>query len=85
MKKMAKWVVNKKGSYDTSFEISVLRDDNSRGKVSYGWFGRDKKLISHDGGPCAVRVHKDVWREMLKMADRIANKWNTEEQIRGIQ
>jgi hypothetical protein len=44
-----KWVVDIKGKAGSrSFEISVLLDTNSHGKASYGWFGKDKLLISNE-------------------------------------
>lgn len=44
---MAKWFAHTKGGPPESvFEVAVLREDNTHGKRSYGWFGEDKLFIS---------------------------------------
>ena len=75
-----KWVVAAKGGPDERyFEISVLRDDNSLGKESYGWFGSNKLLITHNGGPCEWPLTKRVWDKCLKVAEEIAAELNLDE------
>jgi hypothetical protein len=77
--RMVRWVVDVKGSWDNpSFEISVLRDDNAHGKRSYGWFGENKLLISHDGGPCRDPVTKKVWDKLIRVAHEVADEMNAE-------
>ncbi len=81
--KVAKWVVNIKGKAGSaSFEISVVRDDNEHGKSSYGWFGEDKLLISHNGGPCRWPLIPLVWDKMVKLAHEVADELNTDELVR---
>lgn len=71
------WVVDIKGAAsDESFEISVLRDSNSHGKRSYGWFGKDKLLISHNGGPCHWPVIPQVWDRLVRVAHEVASDLN---------
>lgn len=77
---MAKWVVDVKGKPDSdSFEITVLRDDNEHGKLSYGWIGEDKLLISQSGGPCRDRINTKIWNKLLKVAEEVADELNTEQ------
>jgi hypothetical protein len=72
-----KWVVNIKGKPEsTSFEISVVRDDNEHGKKSYGWIGDDKILITHDGGPGTCSLTKTVWDKCVKVAHEVADELN---------
>lgn len=75
-----KWVVNKKGGPGSSnFEISVIRNNNTHGKQSYGWFGPDKLLITHNGGPCSWPLIKLVWRKQVALAEEVAAELNREE------
>lgn len=77
---MAEWVVNIKGKANhASFEISVVRDDNEHGKRSYGWFGENKLLISHNGGPCSWPLTPLVWDKMVKAAHEVADELNAED------
>lgn len=74
-----KWIVDIKGAPNqNTFEISVLRESNTHGQNSYGWFGDDKLLISHDGGPCHIPVTDMVWNELVEVAHRVARKLNGE-------
>lgn len=76
-----RWVVHTKGrAGDKSFEIAVLRADNSHGIESYGWFGENKLLISHNGGPCDWPVTRYVWGELIGVASRVASHLNQEEE-----
>jgi hypothetical protein len=73
----ATWEVCIKGAAgQKSFEIAVLRSDNEHGKRSYGWFGREKLLISHNGGPCEWPVTQSVWDKLVKVAHEIAAELN---------
>lgn len=77
----AKWVAHTKGGYTTDgFEICVIRDNNKHGKESYGWFGKDKILVSDSGGPCHGRIrHKFLWDGLVKLAHEMADILNKEE------
>lgn len=75
-----KWVVDiKGGAGKTHFEISVLRDDNEHGKLSYGWFDDTKLLITHNGGPCHWPIPQKVWDKQIALANEVANELNEEE------
>lgn len=72
-----KWIVSTKGGPEkTHFEISVLRENNAFGQRSYGWFDKDKLLISHNGGPCGDFVIPAVWNGLVKLAKEIADQLN---------
>jgi len=73
-----KWIVNIKGGPNqTSWEISVLRDDNTHGIASYGWCdGKHKILIGHNGGPCNDIATPRVWDGLLDLANTIAQEMN---------
>ena len=76
----AKWIVDVKGAAGKrSFEISVLRDDNQLGKQSYGWFDKNKLLITHNGGPCEWPLTQKVWDKQIALAKEVANELNTED------
>ena len=71
------WIVNTKGGPEKpSFEISVLRDNNTHGIRSYGWFDEDKLLISHSGGPCTWPVTPRVWEGLVAVAEQVAEEMN---------
>ena len=64
-----KWIVDVKGEANgSSFEISVLRENNTHGRESFGWFGVDKRLISSSGGPCRNCVTESVWDMLIHVA-----------------
>lgn len=72
-----KWVVDiKGGAYSDAFEISLVRDSFKHGKSSYGWFGADKLLVSHSGGPCRNQVTKTVWDKLVQLAHDTAGEMN---------
>lgn len=73
-----RWIVDTKGGPgQSSFEISVLRDDNQHGKRSYGWFDDNhKRLISHNGGPCTWPVSQFVWDRLVQLAHDYAAELN---------
>ena len=76
----AKWVVEIKGAADCgTFAISVLRDNNTHGKRSYGWFNEDKLLITHNGGPGQWPLTQFVWDKAVKVAREVAVELNTPE------
>lgn len=72
-----RWSVHTKGGPNQeAFEICVIRKGNSHGRISYGWFGEDKLLISHNGGPCRWPVTRLTWDELIKAAERVAEELN---------
>lgn len=74
-----KWMAHSKGCPgDSSFEIAVIRENNTHGLRSFGWFDEDKLLISESGGPWSVTDH--VWGELMEVARRVADFMNGETQ-----
>lgn len=61
------------------WEISVVRDDNELGRKSWGWFGAEKMLVSHNGGPCNWPVLPYVWDAQIKLAHDLCDKLNSGE------
>lgn len=77
MNPIHKWEVHTKGAAgEQTFEICVIRSDNEHGKKSYGWFGDDKLLITHNGGPCHWPITQRVWDGSVKLAQEVANELN---------
>jgi hypothetical protein len=77
------WEVHFKGSEGTiPFEICVIRDTNKHGYQSYGWFGAEKILISHNGGPCQWPLIPLVWDKQMLLAQEVADELNKEESRR---
>lgn len=75
-----RWVVDIKGGpNEEHFEISVMRDDNKLGRESYGWFGRDKLLVTHNGGPCHWALTERIWDRCVSIAKQTADELNREE------
>jgi len=76
------WIVDVKGEADReSFEISVLRRRCCHGRDSYGWFGANKLLITHNGGPCQWPLIQIVWDKMIVLANEVAEEMNKSEGI----
>ncbi len=75
---MNKWIVNVKGRLGDNFEISVVREDNEHGILSYGWFDDNKLLISHNGGPCPWSVTSRIWNGLMELASVVASELNME-------
>ena len=74
------WEVHIKGSANKpSFEISVIRKNNDHGHRSYGWFDKDKLLITHNGGPCNWPLIDKVWNKIIILANEVADELNEEE------
>lgn len=72
-----RWLVNVFGGPgESSFEISVAREDNRHGRESYGWFDERKLLVSHNGGPCRWPVTPQVWKRLLDAAKDVAADLN---------
>lgn len=76
------WIVKIFGGPNKkSFEISVVRKENKHGQNSYGWFDKDKLLISHNGGPCDWPVIPLVWDKLVQVAEEVAKELNRIEPI----
>ena len=74
---MDRWVVGVKGAAGArAFEICVHLESNEHAVRSYGWFGPDKLLISHNGGPCDWPVTQQVWDKLIRIAHETANELN---------
>lgn len=81
--KQPKWIVNVFGKAGAdSWEISVVKSKYKRGRESYGWFGRDKILIGHNGGPCRDAVRSDVWCGLILLAFEICERLNSGGRVR---
>ena len=73
---MSPWVAQVFGDPDSeSWEISVVRP-GTHGTISWGWFGKDKLLISHNGGPCRWPLAPGVGDLMVELANRYAASLN---------
>tara|TARA_R110002012_G_C11535252_1_gene600922 strand:+ start:757 stop:1023 length:267 start_codon:yes stop_codon:yes gene_type:complete len=75
--KEQKWKVQIKGEkYSTSWEISVVREDNEHGQRSWGWFDERKFLVSHNGGPCNWPICEHIWIANVNAANELADILN---------
>lgn len=73
------WIVNIRGNYDRKgFEITVVRKNNNHGISSYGWIGKDKLLITHDGMH-GCTISKQIWDKQVKVAKEVAKELNLSE------
>lgn len=79
MTQKAKWVVDTKGGPGgSSWELTVLRDDNEHGKRSYGWYDEDKLIISSSTSG-SWEIEDFVWRRLLTLAQKLADDLNNKE------
>jgi hypothetical protein len=79
---MMKWKVDVKGKRCGKWwEISVVRIGNDHGFRSYGWFGAEKLLVSHNGGPCEWPIVGFVWDAQIKIAEELCLRLNNGEQV----
>jgi len=77
---MSKWIPHVKGSPGESYEISVVREDNTHGFKSYGWHDQSKKLhISDSSGASAIRISERIWTKLVVVAAEVAAELNEEE------
>ncbi len=75
------WKVNILGERLTSdWEISVLREDDTHGQESYGWFGNTKVLINQGGNNKAV-IPGIVWDSNVGIAQEVCRRLNAGEEI----
>lgn len=74
---MDEWKVQIKGRRGSgSWEMSVVRKDNKHGQESWGWLGKDKLLISHNGGPCHDKICGYVWDANVEIAHEVCRRLN---------
>lgn len=74
---MNNWIAQVKGDPNGStWEISVVRENNEHGRVSWGWFDENKLLISHNGGPCQWPLIKGLGPLMVRLAYYVADYMN---------
>lgn len=70
------WIVNIKGGWkEGDFEISVLRSTNCHGRDSYGWFDKDKMLISACGAS-HIPITESIWDKLIKVAKEVCFELN---------
>lgn len=76
-----KWKVCKMGGPSTGgWELSVIRESNKHGRESYGWFDKNKLLISETNWGTNHPKYKQIWKKLLKVAEEIAAELNGEQQ-----
>lgn len=74
-----RWLAQVKGwsSYGQGFEVTVVREDNTHGRESWGWIGAHKVLVMEG------KTTKSAWRHLeaplRKYAEEQAAKFNREE------
>lgn len=77
MQKDPHWKVQVFGDVNSgSFEISVVWSENAHGQQSWGWFDKEKLLISHNGGPCDWPLAPGLGPLMIEVAHRYAKMLN---------
>jgi hypothetical protein len=62
-----------------SFEISVVRKSNKFGRESYGWFSKNKLVVSQSGSFNSLKTHPIIWNKLIKAARETADELNREE------
>lgn len=67
-----KWITFIHGDRTRDFEISVLRDDYTLGKESWGWDGIDCKLILKRDSGRFRSVSDEEWNRWMRTAETIA-------------
>lgn len=74
------WKVQVKGERcSSSWEISVVRENNKLGQRSWGWFNEHKLLVSHNGGPCMWPIVPFVWDQQIAIANELCRQLNAGE------
>ena len=80
------WTVHSKGAPNSRhYEICVITEDNTHGRKSYGWAGPQKKMVSTSGGPCHETVDEWLWEQLMGVAQKLADKLNSEEPERAVE
>lgn len=67
-------------SYGNTFEAHIVREDNEHGRESCGWVGPAKILIAE--GHCTKTAWKALGPHLQKMAERLAEKYNREDEAK---
>ena len=74
------WIVNVLGDpASDSWEISLVRASNKFGRESFGWFDRNKVLVSHNGGPCHWPLAPGLAPKMIELAKQHASELNAKQ------
>lgn len=76
MSQIDPWIIDVKGKPNASFEITVLRQSNKHGQVSYGWCGENKLYVAGSGGPCDYKVCEPVFNALIQVAKCLAKFLN---------
>lgn len=63
---------------DSSFEISIVRENNHHGRKSWGWFDANKLLVCHSG-TSRVMLTESIWNWQIAIANEVCDKMNAEE------
>ena len=80
---MSDWKVQIKGRRGSgSWEISVIRKDNKHGQESWGWFDKNKLLVSHNGGPCSWPIVGYVWDANIEIAHELCWRLNNNKSVK---
>lgn len=74
-----KWIVDVKGKHNSGGEISIIIENNSLDKASYGWAGKEKIIVFSSGGPCHEVTTKRIFAKLIKLAKEEAEFMNKEE------
>lgn len=75
-----RWLLQIKGDVNSdSWEISVVREDNIHGKLSWGWFDENKLLVSHNGGPCSWPLAPGLGEKMIEIGNTLTRQLNLKE------
>ena len=77
-----KWkvqVFGKRGAKE--WEISVVKESNTHGQQSWGWFGPDKIRISDNGGPYHHAIPGYLFDQQIELAQRVCDRLNNGESI----
>ena len=65
------WVVQIFGDPNgNEWEISIVRLDNDLGRHSWGWFGENKLLVSHNGSHCRWPLAPGLGAVMIDIAEK---------------
>jgi hypothetical protein len=72
---MSDWIVNVKGG-PRSWEISVVKADNTHGIRSYGWYGEDKILVSALDGH-SPKLAPNLRSSLIEVAEKLAHELNS--------
>lgn len=75
-----KWLVQVFGRRESGhFEISIVRERNSHGRRSWGWFDHNKLLVCHNGTGSVV-LTDSIWNWQIAIANEVCDKMNAEEE-----